>query len=146
MRPRGILQAMVLLVGIEVAAGRRECRPFALGHLMRMRGMIARRQILEVQLDSHARSSLALAHRGASDALAVPVFQSHGDRLFRGTDGGGTPETGNGSNNNVFGHGVLLLEMVSQNFGGPAPEVYSSIPTAARPAQWRHPPPPPFSC
>jgi hypothetical protein len=113
---------------------------------MKMYGMIARRQILDVQFYSHARSTLALAQRGGSDALSIRVFQYHGDRLFRGTDGGGTHETGNGSGNNVFGHGVLLLEMVSQNSGGPAPEVYSSIPTAAQAAQWRHPPPPPFSC
>ena len=37
-------------------------------------------------------------------------FNSNGDRFFRGTQGGGNHETGNGSGDNVLGHGVLLLK------------------------------------
>jgi len=43
MRSLGIIEAMVLLVGIEVRTGRRECRPLALGYLMKVCGMLAGR-------------------------------------------------------------------------------------------------------
>ena len=66
---------MVLLVGIKVRTGRRECRPLALGHLMKVCGMQARRQVLDVELNGHARAALALAQSGGADALSFCIFQ-----------------------------------------------------------------------
>ncbi len=45
-------------------------------------GMLARRQVLEIELDLHAAFAIA-EHRGA-DALALGVLQFDGDGLARG--------------------------------------------------------------
>src|SRR5216683_7444119 len=71
---------------VEVRACGLEVRCLALGVLMDVQGMLARRQALDVQLDFHAMRSFA-EHRG-SHVLTLGVFDFHGDRLGRGGTAG----------------------------------------------------------
>src|SRR5712664_305603 len=71
---------------IEMRTSGFEVRGLALGVLMDVQGMLARRQALDVQLDFHAMRSFA-EHRG-SHVLSLGVFDFHGDRLGRGGTAG----------------------------------------------------------
>ena len=52
----GILEAVFLALGIEVATRRLEVRPFTFGNLMEVNGMLSGRQIVEFELKRDARS------------------------------------------------------------------------------------------
>ena len=74
-----ILQAVMLHVRIEVAAGGRERRAFALGHRVHVDGVLARRKIHQVQFNVHAlrgRRKFRRAH-----ALSLRVVELHLDRF-----------------------------------------------------------------
>src|SRR5258707_4688287 len=67
---------------VEVWAGGLEVRRVALGVLMDVQGMLARRQTLDVQLDLYAMWSFA--KHGGPDALTLGVLDFHGNRFRRG--------------------------------------------------------------
>src|SRR5258708_23011 len=67
---------------VEVWAGGLEVRRVALGVLMDVQGMLARRQTLDVQLDLYAMWSFA--KHGGPDALTLGVLDFHGNRVRRG--------------------------------------------------------------
>src|SRR5665213_2817095 len=72
-RAVGIVEAMMLHVGIEMRACRGECRPFAFRDRMDVHGAFTRRQILQVELDLHPTRFL-FTDRGGSYALPLGVF------------------------------------------------------------------------
>jgi hypothetical protein len=65
----GALVSVLLSTGIEVPAGSLEVRWIALGILVDMDGMLARRQVFQVHLDFD--SSLALLEHNVTGILAV---------------------------------------------------------------------------
>ena len=69
----GILEAMLLHIGIEVAARGGELRPFALRVLMDVDGMLARGQIFEVERDLDARAFVGDLRD--ADVFAVGILQ-----------------------------------------------------------------------
>src|SRR5262249_10867612 len=70
------LQSMMLAIGIEVSTRGFEVRPFALRSLMHVDGMIARRQIVQIQLDGHA--VVCGGELGRSHTLSLSVLQVDG--------------------------------------------------------------------
>src|SRR5260370_39888163 len=108
MRPLWILQPVVLLVRIEVWTGRSESWPLTLGDLVNVCGVLAGRQVLEVEGNRNAGTALALANGGGANALSLRISQFHHDRFFRGAHGDRADESDNGTNNTMFGHAVLL--------------------------------------
>src|SRR5215216_1937656 len=48
--PLWVLQAMLLVLGIKVIAGRLESRPFTFRHLMKVNPVLTCRQVLQIQL------------------------------------------------------------------------------------------------
>src|SRR6266478_2006353 len=71
---------------VEMRARGLEVRCFTLRVLMDVKGMLARGQALDVQLDFHAMRSFG-EHSG-SNVLPLGVFDFHGDRLGRGGTAG----------------------------------------------------------
>src|SRR5690242_18371280 len=69
----GVLQAVVLAGGIEMASGRLEVWALALGRLMDMNGMFAGCKIVEIELDFHA---LGVGREGSiANILALAILQ-----------------------------------------------------------------------
>jgi hypothetical protein len=68
----GILQPVLLTVGIEVWACGLEIGSIALGILMKVDGMLAGWKVVQVELKRHARS--LLRQRDSADVLALSVF------------------------------------------------------------------------
>src|SRR4029077_6822759 len=64
---------------VEVRDRRLEVRCLALGVLMNVERMLARRQAFDVQLDFHAMRRFA--EHGSADVLTLSVFDFHGDRF-----------------------------------------------------------------
>src|SRR6516165_2865165 len=108
MRPLWVLQPMVLLVRIEMWAGRRERWPLTLGRLVNVRGMLAGRQVLEVERNRNAGTALVLAYRGGANALSHRIPQFHRDRSAGGAHDGSSDESDNRTNQTLFRHVVLL--------------------------------------
>src|SRR5579872_6920160 len=78
-----ILQAMLLVIGIEMASGRLEVWPIALGSLMDVDGMVARRQVLKVELDVYT----LLARRtqgGCAHVFTLSILQLDGGAFVLG--------------------------------------------------------------
>src|SRR5258708_14352000 len=71
---------------VEVWALGFEVGRVALGVLMDVQGMLARRQTLDVQLDLYAMRSFG--KHGGSDALTLGVLDFDGNRFRRGGAGG----------------------------------------------------------
>lgn len=67
---------------VEVRAGGLEVRGLALGVLMDVQRVLARRQALDVELDSY--SLWSFAEDGGPDLLTLGVFDFHGDRFGSG--------------------------------------------------------------
>jgi hypothetical protein len=83
-----ILQTVLFPVGIEVRASRLKVRRIAFSVLMKMQRVLARRQIVEVKLERHASSGLAIRDDGGADALTLSIFQvDHGFRRARKREG-----------------------------------------------------------
>src|SRR5829696_4107800 len=57
--PIRVLHAVLFVVGIEMIARRFEARTFAVGHLMKVDGGLARRQVLQIQFDADALACIA---------------------------------------------------------------------------------------
>ena len=68
----GILQAVLLVVRIEMRAGRFEIWRVTLWILVDVDGVLSGRQIVQVELHDHA---IALVHERGTYALALSVFQ-----------------------------------------------------------------------
>src|SRR5258708_37200560 len=85
---------------VEVWAGGLEVRRVALGVLMDVQGMLARRQTLDVQLDLYAMWSFA--KHGGPAALTLGVLDFHGNRVRRG--GGVGLHNGNPPGQNQTAH------------------------------------------
>lgn len=83
--PVGIIEAVMLLVGIEMRASAGE-RRFALGVLMDVQGVFARGQVHQIQLDADAGAALDLGDDGGADGLSCRVAQLDGDG-FGGSEG-----------------------------------------------------------
>ena len=88
-RAFGVLEAVMLLVGVKMAARRGKGRRLALGGRMDVHRMFSGRQVLEVQLDSHAGTAFSIRQRGHADALAFGVLQIHFHRLVGANQSGG---------------------------------------------------------
>ena len=58
-----------------MAAGRLEVWPVTLGSLMNVDSMVARRQIMDIQLDTY--SLIGRRKRGRPDTLALAILQVH---------------------------------------------------------------------
>src|SRR6185437_963530 len=71
----GIVEAMMFHIGIEVAAGSRELRPFALRGLMNVHGMFAGWKALEIEGNFDSRA-FGRNLRGAH-VFAVGVLQGY---------------------------------------------------------------------
>src|SRR5580700_2905660 len=69
----GTLQAVLLAVWIEVWTGRLEVGTIALGILMEVNAVFARRQIMHLYIEYHALGS-ALRQDNRSQALALGIF------------------------------------------------------------------------
>src|ERR1700741_1525537 len=68
-----VLQSVLLVIGIEVRAGRFKPWPFAFCHLVKMDCVHSRREVLQSELDTH---SLARVRQcGSTDRLALRVLQ-----------------------------------------------------------------------
>jgi hypothetical protein len=88
----GILQAMLLALGIEVRSGRLEIRRVALRLLMKVQRMLPRGQAVEAELHGHARRCSLARQHCCPYALALSVFQC--DRgLGRGCERQGGKQT-----------------------------------------------------
>lgn len=75
--PFGILKAVLFSVGIEVWARGLEVRTIALGVLMKVNGVSARRQVMQVKVKPYPRAFLAgsaLHYRDRAHALALGIF------------------------------------------------------------------------
>src|SRR5882724_8916777 len=72
-RPLRILQAMLFSIGIEMRAGRFEVWAFAFRCLVHMDGMLAWRQIVQIQLDGNA--FCRRRKRGCANALSLSILQ-----------------------------------------------------------------------
>jgi hypothetical protein len=71
----GVLENMMLLVRIEVRTSQGECRTLTLGELVKVGRMPTGRQVLDVQLDREAGTTLGLADGRSADALPLRVLQ-----------------------------------------------------------------------
>jgi len=116
MRPLWILQAMVLLVRIEVWTGRSESWSFTFGDLVNVGGMLAGRQVLEVEHNRDAGTALTLGNGGRANALSVRISQLHDQRFVRGAHDRRPNERHDDSNNSMFGHVVPLQGNPLTNF------------------------------
>src|SRR5580692_1709306 len=70
----GILQAVLFSVGIEVRARRLEVRTIALGVLMKVNAVSARRQVMQIKVEPYARAFFAgsaLRYRDRAHAFAL---------------------------------------------------------------------------
>jgi hypothetical protein len=85
----GILQAVLLGFGIEMRASRFEVGNIALGVLMKVDGVLARRKIMKAQLESDTRPLRPKADRANGFALGVLEFDF---------GLGGAGESGDGQN------------------------------------------------
>lgn len=86
----GILQAVFLAVRVKVRAGGLEVGTIALGVLVKMDAVYARRQIMQLYVEYHAFGS-TLRQGNGSDAFAVGVFHlnhSSGCAVERAENGG----------------------------------------------------------
>src|SRR3982074_2653254 len=73
----GILQSMLLAIGIEMRSRGLEVRGIALRVLMKVDGMYARRQILEIDL--HSDSGAGLPQNRGTHGLALSILKvNHG--------------------------------------------------------------------
>ena len=84
-RAVGIVEAMLLAVGIEMALGSGE-RRLANSTLMDVERVVARRQVHEVDLDGDASSTLDFGDDGGAHALSFRVFHFDCDG-FGGSQG-----------------------------------------------------------
>lgn len=71
----GILQAVFLVLGIEMWPRRLEVRRIALGILMEVNRMLAGRQIMKIQFEANTRS--LLPKDDSADIFALGVFDFH---------------------------------------------------------------------
>jgi len=81
--PFGILKAVLFSVGIEVWARGLEVRTIALGVLMEVNGVSARRQVMQIKVKPHPGAFLAgsaLHYRDRAHALTLGIF--HLDHSF----------------------------------------------------------------
>src|SRR5262249_18810341 len=108
MRPLWILQTMVLLVRIEVRTCRSEGWSFTFGDLVNVGGMLAGRQVPEVEHNRDAGTALALGNGGRANALSLRISQLHYQRLVRCAHDGRPNERHGDSNNSIVGHVVPL--------------------------------------
>jgi hypothetical protein len=69
----GILETVLLALGIEVPAGRLEVGAFAFGNLMEVNGMDSGREIVEFDLEGNARSLIPQDH--ITDRFALSIFE-----------------------------------------------------------------------
>jgi|SRR5215831_7534059 len=69
----GIVEAVLLALGIEVAAGGFEIRAFTLRNLVKVEGVLSRREIMQVQLKGHAWS--LIPDENAADLFSLGIFQ-----------------------------------------------------------------------
>src|SRR5258708_35324296 len=97
---------------VEVWARGFEVGRVALGVLMDVQGMLARRQTLDVQLDLYAMRSFG--KHGGSDALTLGVLDFDGNRFRRGGavglhKGGAARQNHKGHNTGHRFHRSLLL-------------------------------------
>src|SRR5215813_3957278 len=72
-RPFGVVESVLLSLWIEMTSSRFEVGRFTLRGLMNVNRVLARRQILQIQLDIQAL--LAWLQSGRSNALAFGIFQ-----------------------------------------------------------------------
>jgi hypothetical protein len=114
MRPLWILQTVVLLVRIEMWTSRRESWSLTLRDLVNVCGMLAGRQVLEVEGNRNAGTALAVANGGGANALSLRISQFHPDRFFRGAHGGHADESDNGTSNTIFGHVFSFKAILSR--------------------------------
>lgn len=69
----GILQSMLLVFRIEVRAGRLEVGSFALGVLMKVNAVLARRKVMQLNLEPNPCALLPQNNR--ADRFALSVFE-----------------------------------------------------------------------
>jgi hypothetical protein len=69
----GIIETVLLAVGIEVSTGRFEVRSFALGDLMEVDGMFSGREIVQFELECDARS--LIPDEDVADGFALSIFK-----------------------------------------------------------------------
>jgi len=85
---------------VEMRAGGLEVRRFTLRVLMDVKGMLARRQAFDVQLDFHAMRRFA--EHGGSNVLTLGILDFHGDRFGRDCAAG--LHSGNAAGDNHKAH------------------------------------------
>lgn len=81
MMPVGILQPMLLAVGIKVRPGRFEVWPLALGDRMKMNCMLPGRHVIERKPQVHALSGRL--HHGPTNRLSRSILDGNLDIIFR---------------------------------------------------------------
>ncbi len=69
----GIIETVLLAIGIEVSTGGFEVGAFALGDLMEVDGMFSGREIVEFELEGDARS--LIPEDDVTDVFALSVFE-----------------------------------------------------------------------
>lgn len=98
---RWFLMRPMVRVAIEMSAGRSEGR-LALSHLVDMDGMLAWRQVFEIQLDLH--TGFAAAQHRRAHAVSLGILQFDGNGLICGIYGSGHQASRRGDHHNSRSH------------------------------------------
>src|SRR5438477_2951144 len=111
----GIIETMLLVLGIEVSTGRFKIRPFALGNLMEVDGVLSGREVVKFDFESDARSLIPNDH--VADGFALRIFQfDFGFGRARGCEGDEREEQSEDKISNGFhGYSSLLAPRIIAN-------------------------------